>query len=350
MRWNIPTAFALAVCLFSTARAQAGLYNTDTKQPPAGPTVTRDGVEALPFTLFRQDVLDLLLIANDQQESPLRKHCLKRREELRAKVRFGGTAADRVNLGYYLIRLRQYEQAIGELLPASRQERSNFMLLANLATAYQYTGQQGLVQARDYLQQAQDVWPKEWPGLTTEQLNWYRKVEGQHLKLLRLRSREAAGQPGAKAKPPETVDDLFGVRFVGDSGEYEPGRLAAAERAKLPPDAIAQVEQLLVWLPDDTRLFWLLGELLNARGDVSGAEKVFEECVWSRRFDAVALKEHRQALQEARPQPAPPAPPASWAPDSRRLEVVLGVAGLVVLLLGYWQVRQLFRGRKAVKG
>src|SRR5262249_24786128 len=55
MRGNLPAVVVLVVCLVSTAGVRAGLYNTDTKEPPPGPNMTRDGVEALPFTLFRQD-------------------------------------------------------------------------------------------------------------------------------------------------------------------------------------------------------------------------------------------------------------------------------------------------------
>jgi tetratricopeptide (TPR) repeat protein len=305
-------------------------------------------VEALPFTLFRQDVLlDLLQIANPLQESPLRKEYLKARDGLWPKVKSGGgSPADRINLGYYLIRLRQYEDALGVLVGGARQERRpDFRLLANLATAYQHTGQ--FREAREYLGLARDDWPQECPPIPPEQLKWYRKAEALHRKLVILRSKETLGQPSGKAKPPEAVDDLFEVRFVGDSGLYEAGKIAAAEQQKLPPDAVALVQQLLVWLPEDTRLYWLLGEVLNAKGDVAGAEKIFEDCLWSRGLSAPALREHRQVLLAALPQPE--APPGEWAPDSRRLEVVLGLAGLLILVLGYWQVRQLFRRRAAAR-
>src|SRR5207244_12073881 len=66
------------------------------------------------------------------------------------------------------------------------------------------------------------------------------------------------------------------LRFVGDREKYEAGSIARAEKAKLPPDAVEIVEQLLIWLPHDDRLFWLLGELLNARGEyVTAGQEVF---------------------------------------------------------------------------
>jgi hypothetical protein len=71
--------------------------------------------------------------------------------------------------------------------------------------------------------------------------------------------------------------DFEPLRFVGDSGKFEVGKIAAAEKAKLPPNAILIVQQLLIWMPDDQRLFWLLGELLNADGNIEGAKTVFSD-------------------------------------------------------------------------
>src|SRR5204863_7741161 len=90
-----------------------------------------------------------------------------------------------------------------------------------------------------------------------------RKAEELHLKLVTLRR----GQP----RGAQSLDDLFGVRYVGDQGEYAPGKIADAERAKLPPDAVAQVQLLPLWQPADGRLLWQLGELANAFGDVRTA-------------------------------------------------------------------------------
>src|SRR5207244_13551603 len=149
------------------------------------------------------------------------------------------------------------------------------------------------------------------------------------------------------------------VRFVGESGQYEAGKLAATERAKLPAEALAIVQQLVIWLPEDTRLYWLLGELYNASGDIAAAARIFDECVGNvRRFSAPDLRAHRLVVQEARPKdtgallepaaapraPAEPTPAPgslpSWLPDSRQLVVVGGIAFLVVVLLGYFQIRE----------
>jgi hypothetical protein len=202
----------------------------------------------------------------------------------------------------------------------------------------------------DYLQQARDNWPSKWPGMTKEQLRWYREVERLQLRLALLRRAEAARQPAGSVRPADTVDALFGdreapLRFVGDSGQYEAGKLAAAEQKKLPKDALAMVQQLALWLPEDTRLYWLLGELWNAEGQNEEAYKVLDDCVYGRRYDAPELKDHRRILLEAlKPPPAPP----SWF-DPQRLVVVGAGAIAVIALLGYFQFREIRRRRGKIE-
>ena len=70
------------------------------------------------------------------------------------------------------------------------------------------------------------------------------KAEEYHLKLVRLRQ---------KNKKADVLDDLFGVRYVDDKGGYTPGKLAAAEKKKLPAAAVPIVQQLGLWLPGDGR-------------------------------------------------------------------------------------------------
>src|SRR5262249_48715819 len=103
------------------------------------------------------------------------------------------------------------------------------------------------------------------------------------------RQRELRDKPLTYSKYLERLDPLFPapgedgkaagepVRYVSESGKFEPGKIAAAEKAKLPKDAILVVEQLLIWMPDDLRLYWQLGELFNAHGDVNAARTIFME-------------------------------------------------------------------------
>jgi tetratricopeptide (TPR) repeat protein len=313
---------------------------------------------------FRTLIRDLS-VGMTQPKNGLREKYLERRTTLEDKRSRSGRlpVEGQISLSAYLIRLKQYDAAVDLLTPLAAQERGNFMVYANLITAHQLGGQ--LDRARAYLSQIQGGRPQGWPGLTAQQLDWFARVERYHQDLIKLRFREALAQVNpnqqtGRPKLPATIDDLFGVRLIGPSGRYEAGRLADDQKAKLPPDAVAIVQQLLVWLPDDTRLYWLLGELLNAQGDLEGATQVFDECSWLRRFDTPELQQHRQIVQEALAQAAPGAPdlgpespapsspeePSGWLPDRGHLVVVGIVAGLLLAGLGYLQLRELRHRRQ----
>lgn len=376
MRGLVLKAIAFSVCLFSSSFLRAGLYNT--AGPFEGPAAVEGAAKALSFSQF-QDLLSTLLaigveqpFGSKQSDSPTRKHYLARAEELQSKLRSGGiTVQERVNLSAYLIRLRKYEEAVQILEPVAAQERRNFMLFANLATAHELAGR--LDRALAYLQQVKLVWPTAWLGVTKQQLNFFHAAESYHLELVKQRYREAAAASPGRRGGQETLDDLFHgatgpVHFVGETGRYEAGKLASLERAKLPSEALAIVQQLVLWLPDDTRLYWQLGELYNAHGDTEAAAKIFDDCVGNtRRFSAPDLRAHRLVVQEAKPKAVGPvfdlatdrldtaaakAPVSgslpSWLPDLGQLVAVGGVTGLAVILLGYFQIREMRRRRKSV--
>jgi tetratricopeptide (TPR) repeat protein len=336
----------------------AGVYNP--AEPLIGPAASSEGIKPLPFSQFRSQLNELLQIGIEKPSSAIRDHYIKRRQELAGRRDLN--IDEQVQLSAYLIRLRQYDDAVSLLTPIAAVERRNFMVFANLATAQQLLGR--LDRARDYLDRAADIWPAELPGLSKAQLDWYRRAERCQRNLVMSRMRETVQPPGSNKAV--ALDDVFRpkdgpVQFVGESGRYEPGKLAARERAKLPADAVAIVQQLLLRMPEDTRLYWLLGELYNADGDLDSASKAFEDCVWSRRFDAPELRQHIQLVQEARPKsealaledttntPTPAATPTNpgWLPDTRKLIIVGLFVGGVIVLLGYFQVRELRRRRKS---
>jgi tetratricopeptide (TPR) repeat protein len=353
------------VCLISAVTiiilgqpVRAGLYIP--AQPAQIPEVTSQAVKPLPFSLFRPNVLeDLLQIGSPQlPESKMRKEFLAARDHLQAKSRREElTEEEKVNLSGYLVRLRQYQEAVDVLTPVATRECRNFMIFANLATAEQQAGQ--LERAVNHLEQALDVWPQEWPNLSAEQLRWYQQAEKYHLIL--LRNRWAQARRGAQAPPdldPLFVKDGQPVRYVGDGGQYEAGKINAAEQAKLPPDAMAIVQQLLIWLPDDTLLYWQLGELLNASGDVVSAARVFDDCSWRRRLDTPEFRQHRQIVTEAAQAKSQesdltsepggasaPARTSSWLPDRNKLWIAGTIFALIVVILVYFQVREIRRRR-----
>lgn len=328
----------------------AGVYSVGEKG--LDPAFQPGPDKPLPYERFSLALDDVMELTDTVRNTDRRKQALERRNVLRAKVNADPENVDnRLNLSAYYIRLGDESQpephkAVQLLEGIARTTgRNNFMVLANLATAYQMMGDpQSLQRADDYLQTALAVWPKEWPDISKEQLDWYKDCEKAQLKLLRTRRKELAAQ-GGKSQPPETVDDLFGVKFVGEDGQYQAGTIAAAEKAKLPKDAVAIIQQLMLWIPQDGRLYWQLGELLNAQGDINSAKIILDQCSDSRRINALELRQHRQVLEEelAARAKAAGSQSASWLPDQTRLVAIGGGVGLIVLLLLALQARELIR-------
>jgi hypothetical protein len=371
--------------LAHAAPVRAGLYNT--AEDPDGPSPT--------YSEFESTLTKLRLPGNAWHKRWTLLGALASKP--RAAVDL--TVEEQLNLGAYLIRLGSYQQAVQVLGAAEAQEPRNFFVLANLATAHQLNNQVG--EAVQDLERALRAWPRDPAALSPGQLNWckqlhlstaeyewypelsagerdwckqaglavgqlkqllwFREVETYQLKLLKLRARAPRSR--------QAIDPLFDdgsnspkpVRFVGENGKFEPGQLAAAEQAKLPKNAVAIVEQLLLWLPNDPDpgLEWLLGELLSATGDV-GAKRVFRSL--GERLGKRAPEEldaHRKIVQDWQPKadllpdPTPeprsqqPAPPQAWMTNPWQTLAVGFGAGLVVALLGYWQVREILRRRSA---
>jgi hypothetical protein len=187
------------------------------------------------------------------------------------------TADELADLGAIYVRLGEAAKAVELLRTAQREYPNHFHVAANLGTAWQLHGD--LEQAAGALQQAVRLAPGKW-----------QKAEEYHLKLIRLRQREQRGT--------QELDELFGVRFVGDSGQYEPGKLAADQRKKLPGEGLAVAQQLALWLPADPRLLWQLAELANAHGDVRTAAAMMDGCV-EFGLRTPELLEHRRLARAA---------------------------------------------------
>lgn len=368
-----------------TLKAEAAAIANEIQQiteETTEPVANARGVMPLTFQpRFSLALAAQMEIPDTIRNTERRKRYVQRAEELRKKVEADpDNVTDRVSLSAYLIRLGQADQAVQVLEGLARGVgRNNFMVAANLATAYQLLGD--LQRADDYLQQAlrQGIWPNEWPGLSKEQLAWYKEAEEFQLKLIRLRRKELAAQ-GGKVEPFKTVDDLFGIKFIGEDGKYEAGTIAAEEKEKLPRNALVIVEQLILWLPGDPRLYWLLGELLNAQGEIDNAMKVLDQCSDGRKINATELRQHRRILapavatrakelalaqreqdldareedlkareqaldnreKESKDQAVP-----SWMPEGKRLIMVGGAIGAIVVALAYLQGREMGRRKQA---
>lgn len=215
---------------------------------------------------------------------PIRKRYLVEMEKLTKLARERKLTADEAaDLGALQLRLGDAGKAIEILRIAQRDNPTHFHLAANLGTAWQMQGD--LAQAAASLEQAVRLAPAK-----------LRSTEKLHLKLVRLRAR----QPRDAAE----LDDLFGIQYVGASGKFEAGRIAEAQRKRLPDDAIALMQQLALWLPADGRLLWQLAELAGANGDVVTAAAIMDGCVTEFGLRSALLREHRRAYRAAAGDPA----------------------------------------------
>jgi hypothetical protein len=210
---------------------------------------------------------------------PLRLQYQEALDKLEKSSRQRKLSADELaDCGALYLRLGQPGKALELLRTAQREYPKHFRILANLGTAWQLQGD--LQQAAAWLEEAVRLAPGK-----------LQKAEEYQLKLVRLRQRESSTA--------QDLDDLFNVRFVGATGQYEPGKLAVAEQKKLPADAAALAQQLALWLPADGRLLWQLAELANAQGDVRTAVAIMDGCVTEFGLHAPELRRHRQLLRDA---------------------------------------------------
>lgn len=188
------------------------------------------------------------------------------------------TADELADLGALYLRLGELAKAITLLRQGQRDHVDHFQITANLGTAWQLQG--NLDAAAACLEQAVKLAPEK-----------LRKAEQYHLRLVRFRQRQRAGTCN--------LDDLFGVRYQAEGGGYEPGKLADAERKKLPADAVAVVQQLALWLPADGLLLWQLAELANAHGDFNTAAAIMDGCVSEFGLRTAELRQRRQVTRAA---------------------------------------------------
>lgn len=210
--------------------------------------------------------------------SPLRDQYLAALKKLDA---LADLSADQLaDEGALYVRLGKPEKAIELLRPAARQFPDHFRIAANLGTAWHLAGD--LEQAAVHLEDAARLAPEQ-----------FRDAERLHLKLVKLRQKEG------RALKLDAVDDLFGAKYVGESGNAEAGTIAAGEMKKLPANAAALIQQLALWLPADGRLLWQVGEIANAFGDVRTAAAILDGCVSEFSLPSPDLRKRRQLYRAA---------------------------------------------------
>ena len=349
----VRTAFTLGlgVAVVAVATSVPGRASLVSPDDPMAVPVRPDGTaEPLPFDEFRARYA-VLANAADPRPGPDGKPNADRAKVLarvKARQQKKAPAADEVvALAADLVRLGNTDagffvnDALNLLAPRTRDRVPDYFVHTTLALAHAARGE--WPEAVNYHDAAliDCEMPAAVKGWSAGQRAWLAGLDRTYVPhYLRLRRDAAAASP-RPAPEDEDPTPLFPlpdkdrpadpVRWVNDAGEYEPGTLAAAERAKLPPDAIAVVQQLLLWFPSDTRLYWLLAELYAADGKLAEAQSILDEAAWSRQYgNRKKLMDHRTAVAaavEAR-RPKPAEVPISL----RTVWVYFGAVGAVAVL------------------
>lgn len=315
----------LGACLAVAAVAlpgRASLYQPD--ELALSIPVKEDGPkplgEPLPFDQFKIQLVRLTnqrnpALKDAQGKNPDRDHVLARLEPRRKQAKKlsppeqTALAADMLRLGnsdagFFV------DEAINLLKPRTRDRVPYYFVFTTLAELHTARGEWAEALSNHQAALLDAEMPTELKGLTKGQRDWQAMLDADyvpHYYALHKREAEARPRPAPEAEEPTPLFPLperdkphNPVRFVNDAGQYEPGALAASERAKLPPDAIAIVQQLLLWFPTDPRTYWLLGELYAAEGKLDEAAAIFDECAWGRQYsNRKLLMEHRTAVREA---------------------------------------------------
>ena len=251
------------------------------------------------------------------------------------------TIEEGVSLGGYYILLNQPDNAILIMEAMYKREKKDFMVIANLAMAY-YA--RGILDRADTYQSElvmPSKWPKKYKDWPAERLRWQLRAEQLFLTMQSQRGKELLAGGGLDLK----LDTLFaGARFEGPDGKYAAGQTDSETEDALPPDAAEVIQQILLWMPQDDRLQWLLAEIYNARGETQEAMSLMSKLV-NKGLTSEKLREHRHVLEVAAlpKDPAPDVPDVPpWQADLRSIGVGGGI-GLVVGMLVVFQVLQLFR-------
>ncbi|HEY1187626.1 MAG TPA: tetratricopeptide repeat protein [Gemmata sp.] len=314
VRYRFIALGVTVVGLLGLSEGRASLHHPD--EPLAVPVNAQGVPEPLPFDEFGRRRLVLMNagnadwpLARPHPNDPTKmvrsdRGVLKDRIDARLKMA-KRTQEESVALAVDLLRFGRPDDADGTLVGKQRQGYLGNVTLAHIAAAQASPSDpktRDWSRAFAFLSFAnEETPPKTFPGLTPQQLAWQVKLNnGALLKFFRLRMDEART---THVPENELPDAIFPVDFKNTVD----GALAPAERAKLPPDALATVQQLVLWFPHDTRLYWLLAEVYAARGEFAAAERIMNECVQSLGYsNRKVLMQHREAVAKVAKDTAPP--------------------------------------------
>jgi hypothetical protein len=360
---------------------RASLYSPDELRftVPVGP----DGkAQALDFAEFKRQLASVTNFADDRRKADGkfnsdREMLLQKIEQRKGKKL---SADETTALATDLLRAGRPEsvdEALNRIKPLVLDRRPTYFALSMLAHVHAARGEwREAFDNQDFA--VESGMPEEVKGWSRPQRDWMARIDRDFVLPYYLIRMKEANAPRANPAD-EDVYPLFPVaergkphqpvRFVNEAGAYEPGVLAANERAKLPPDAIPVVQQLMFWFPADTRLYWLLAELYAADRQFGPARDIMDVAVSAARQygNRRILVEHRalvRSADDAQPrkatdepllstttEPAAPAEPTEKAPISMRtIWIYFGVVGLIALFAFIRAMSRRVRGDRGPAG
>ena len=337
---------ALVALLAWVPFATAGIFSPN---EPCPFEIAPDGAaKPLPLTVFKLFLNDRVAALQpnspDVQPGTADAPTFKGLAKLRLSRDFEPDRSGMVGLSADRLRLGQFRGVV-ELLKPILQDRSlNYALLAHLSLAHAALGDWDLAIKRNADAVLDGEPPTELAGTKPEQLKWMLKIDKAYTRTWLLAAQRDA-DPRSRPADPDVLA-LF---------PKEPSA-----------DAIAVVQQLVLWAPLDTNLLWLLGSLYLTSGQVSEAFDILEQCrerkmTWSKfRVQHASAEALFRALPKDGPEaalpadvqndPAPP-PPRGW--DAIFAEVnpfAFGVAiGLFAALVAGTIWLQIRKWRRAAR-
>jgi hypothetical protein len=336
------------------------------------------------------DVLGTIHVPEPASNPPIRQRYILIEFMARDESLKLDTLEQKLNYSTVLIRRGRAFDAARFLEPVYQENRKNFLVLSQFATAHFLSANRDFeVRASVFMKKALELWPKKWSDVKKDQkkllepFGWdeydfdrYRRCEVLLERLMVNRLKEKNLQDEKKPVS-ETVDPIFldakgkPIRFLNEKGEYEPGRIAAPDKEQLPRDSVEAVEQLLIWMPNDERLLWLLAETFNASAmeqqtkkgksmAVLNAYRIFQRLLGPfetppkyGRKEITERKALLQAYVDANPVDTIP-PPVEDPNDVKMTSqhwwwtlAVVFALGLAIGMFALWQTQEMRRRRQA---
>ncbi len=280
---------ASLVVLVSSSSAFAGIFSPN---EPCPFEISPDGTaKPLPLNVFKLFLNDrfaaLQPTSPDLQPGTVNTPTFKGSvlQRLRAAPA-APSRAEMVGLSADLLRAGRAGDVIELLKPTLRDRTLDYRLLAHLSLAHATLGDWDLALLRHANAVGDGEAPTELSGTKPEPLKWMLKVDRTYTRPW-LKAAQRDANPATKTTDPDLLP-LFNMDA-------------------LPADAVAIVQQMVLWSPRDNNLLWLLGAVHLAKGQTESAFDILEQCRERKMTWPKFRVDHAKAEALYRALPKPPA-------------------------------------------